>query len=95
MNLPIDVVPGTKKFKWRQFIDGVPIEQEGHLSSSIEGSVIALIAIAKQLKTENEELRRIHAQLSEQVQSSKATNKSKITGPPPDKKRPDAPHIPS
>ena len=80
MNLPIDIIPNTipPKFRWRQVIS-TPIgkktvEHEGQLPPSVEGAIVALIGITKQLAIENAELmsgRKPEAQLLTSVKKSR------------------------
>ena len=62
--LPIDVIPGiSPRFRWRQTVE-TPIGRkvvtnEGALGlPSVEEAVARLIGMAKELQTENQELRR-------------------------------------
>ena len=64
MNLPFEVVPGSRtlKFRWRQTVTtpfGLrTIEHEGSLPPTCEDAIKLLLDIAKQLQVENTELRR-------------------------------------
>lgn len=76
MNLPIDLVPNTRpqRFKWRQVVNspiGVrTVDCEGQLPPGMDEAVSMLIDITKQLRTENNELRRSRAVVTD-VKKSK------------------------
>ncbi len=59
MNLPITVVPGSNppQFRWRQIVStpvgNQVIDHESNMPPTIEGALVALISIAKQLMYDN------------------------------------------
>ena len=62
-NLPIDIIPDSKplKFRWQtrvNTLDNTATQEcEGSLPLPVEGAVVMLIALTKQLQHENKELR--------------------------------------
>lgn len=78
MNLPIDVVPGSRplKFRWRAVVSALgvgmrTVEHEGPLPPAVEGAVAELVAIAKQLIVDNEAMARVNAEFAERIAASK------------------------
>ena len=64
MTPPIEIISGTvpPRFKWKQVVD-TPVgprtmEHEGGLPPALEGAIVAIINMVKQLTAENAELRK-------------------------------------
>lgn len=80
MNLPIDVVPGSRplKFKWRNTMDSLvgmrSVDYEGALPANVEVAIKELVDITKRLITDNENLKK---QVAAQADTKKPESPSR------------------